>query len=947
MEVTMDASRHRSRRGAVSWLPAVALAGLAATASPAAAQFVNFESQHVHPIAQSSDGARLYVVNTPDSRLSAFDLDAQGQPTLAFEVPVGLEPVSVAVENPNRVWVVNHLGDSISIVDVSTHNVVATVRTGDEPTDVLFTPDPAHPGQQWAWVCASQEDRVQVFDAETPGRELLSIAIFGSDPRAMAYDPVRQRVYVAVFESGSPTTIVPRALVHQPQAPWGGQLPPFDPPLNPDLAWVPDNGVIVRWTGTRWLDEQGGDWTPLVPWRLADNDVIRIDLDGSPGVDARISGVGTLLFDIAVAPTTGDVYVTNTEALNHILFEPKLRGRFVRNRITRIPGGTGAPIPQHLNDHIVYTQPGTPSERALSLSQPGAMAIRADGQEIYFTAHGSALLGVANAQGQLLERRPLAEGATGLALHEGRDVLYIVNRFTNRIHLMRASSGAPLGQIAIGRSQWDPTPPVILAGRRFLYAAAFSGHGDAACASCHPFANFDNLAWDLGDPAGSMAAAPPPEENGGIDVNDFHPLKGPMTTLTLRGLEDTGFLHWRGDREDFNAFNGAFVGLLGGPDLLPPTDMQAYSDFIMTVRYPPNPFVLLDNTLSTEPPDANAATGAAIFTVQGQLDCDACHTLPTGTNGLIFPLDNLPGFGGQVMKVPQTRNMYEKTGFDFTGQNTIVKRGFGFTHDGGIPTLAQFLAEPVLQLTPAQERHVEAFLLSFPNGTAAAVGHQLTLPPSGLTPVQAVEEIAILEQQAVAGGIDLVVKGIWNSEERGFLFDPAHSSYRPDRAAESLVDGSQLAAGAGPGAELTWLGLPPLTGVRVGIDRDLDGALDRDELDAGSDPADPASQPTGISDPSASPPPAASGFLSVAPNPFTPATLIQFAMSHEGLATVGVYDAAGRRVRLLVHAVLEPGEYKVRWDGRGDDGRRLASGAYFLALRTAEGTESWKVSLVH
>ena len=943
----MNTSRHRSRPGAACWLLAAAFAVPAAVVGPAAAQFVNFESQHVHPIAHSPDWSRLYVVNTPDGRLSAFDLDSQGQPTLAFEVPVGLEPVSVAVENANRVWVVNHLGDSIAIVDVNTRNVVATVRTGDEPTDILFTPDPIDSGQQWAWVCVSQRDQVQIFDADNPARDPRSIDIFGSDPRAMAYDPVRRRVYVAVFESGSPTTIVPRALVHDPQAPWGGQLPPFDPPLNPDLGSVPDNGVIVRWSGTRWLDEQGGDWTPLVPWRLADLDVIRIDLDAFPTVDGHTSGVGTLLFDIAVAPATGDVYVTNTEALNHILFEPKLRGQFGRHRITRIPGGTGAAIPQHLNAHILYTQPGAPSERALSLSQPGAMAIRSDGQEIFFTAQGSALLGVADAQGALLERRPLAEGATGLLLHEERDVLYIVNRFTNRIHLMRATSGALLGEIAIGKSQWDPTPQVILGGRRFLYSGAFSAHGDAACAGCHPFANFDNLAWDLGDPAGSMSPAPPPEENGGIDVNDFHPLKGPMTTLTLRSLEDTGFLHWRGDREDFNAFNGAFVGLLGGPDLLPPADMQAYSDFIMTVRYPPNPLVLLDNTLSTEPPGANAATGAAIFQVQGQLDCDACHTLPTGTNGLIFPLDNLPGFGGQVMKVPQTRNMYEKTGFDPTLQNPIVKRGFGFTHDGGIPTLALFLAEPVLQLSPAEERHVEAFLLSFPNGTAAAVGHQLTMPPTDLTPVQAVQEITTLEQQAGAGSIDLVIKGIWNSEERGFLFDPGTSLYRPDRAAEAGVDRDELVAGAGPGAELTWLGLPPLTGIRVGIDRDLDGALDRDELDAGSDPADPASQPTGISNPSPSPPPAATALLSVAPNPFTPATLIRFAMGHEGQATVGVYDAAGRRVRLLVHAVLGTGEYKIRWDGRGDDGRRLASGAYFLALRTAEGTESWKVSLVH
>jgi hypothetical protein len=36
--------------------------------------------------------------------------------------------------------------------------------------------------------------------------------------------------------------------------------------------------------------------------------------------------------------------------------------------------------------------------------------------------------------------------------------------------------------------------------------------------------------------------------------------------------------------------------------------------------------------------------------------------------------------------------------------------------------------------------------------------------------------------------------------------------------------------------------MPAGSGVRAGIDRDRDGKLDRDELDAGTDPADPASK---------------------------------------------------------------------------------------------------------
>ena len=37
--------------------------------------------------------------------------------------------------------------------------------------------------------------------------------------------------------------------------------------------------------------------------------------------------------------------------------------------------------------------------------------------------------------------------------------------------------------------------------------------------------------------------------------------------------------------------------------------------------------------------------------------------------------------------------------------------------------------------------------------------------------------------------------------------------------------------------------MPPGSGARIGVDRDDDGVLDRDELDAGTDPADPHSTP--------------------------------------------------------------------------------------------------------
>src|SRR2546427_12905480 len=85
--------------------------------------FVNFEGKQTRPIRLSPDGQRLFAVNTPDSRLSVFDVSNPGNPILIAEIPVGIEPVSVNPLNSDEAWVVNEVSDSISVVSVSRHLV--------------------------------------------------------------------------------------------------------------------------------------------------------------------------------------------------------------------------------------------------------------------------------------------------------------------------------------------------------------------------------------------------------------------------------------------------------------------------------------------------------------------------------------------------------------------------------------------------------------------------------------------------------------------------------------------------------------------------------------------------------------------------------------------------------------------------------------------------------
>jgi len=900
-----------------------ALSAVVVATAPAHATFVHFESAHVHPLALTPDATRLLAVNTPDARLSVFDITS-GDPQLLAEIPVGLEPVSVAAESNTHAWVVNHVSDSVSRVDLLTGNVVETLYVGDEPTDVVFA-------NGKAFVCVSQLDIVKIYTLANLSAPPVVVPIFGADPQALARSADGSQVYVAVLESGNQTTVASMddVLDH-------GGLPAPNPPGRPNV------GLVLGRVAGHWQAENGVQYDDTHPFTLADHDVAILDATVANPVPTYLDGLGTLHHNIGVHPTTGELWVTHTESLNRTRFEPVLRGQFARTRIAIVPPASPALLRfADLNPHIQYSvSPGPLSEIEQSLSQPGGLAFHAAGGTAYVPALGSDKVAVLDANGVVVDRIAVAAGPSGVALDEVRRRLYVSRRFDNGLAVIDIDSRAVVRTLPIG---YDPSPPVVRDGRRFLYDARRSAHGDVACATCHVSGNTDALVWDLGDPAGAFLPPPP----GQLDplLQGFHAMKGPMATQSLRGLAGTGPLHWRGDRTDFNAFNPAFESLLGAAQALPSAEMQAFTDFILTIRYPPNPFQNLDRSFPNPATGPSAERGRIAFTTQqldGPFRCSDCHSLPTGTNG--FLVNRFALQESQDFKVPHLRNMYEKTGFARTPG--VKKRGSGYLHDGSIATLFDFLSLPLFAFgtNDGLRRDVEAFLLAFDTGMAPAVGAQRTVHAGNRNDGATVTWIELMMAQDQAGNCDLVVKGRIASEPRGWVYDGG-GVFHSDRSGEAPISAAGLRALAGNGSELTFTGVAPACGGRMGIDRDEDGYPDRTELDAGSDPADPASTPAtvDVGPRDGAHLPALAHF----PNPATSAgTTIAFELAtHEPVRLV-VFDARGRRVRTLLDAALGPGTVRAQWDGRDDRSRRVASGRYFYRLETAAGVQSRSLLVV-
>lgn len=931
----------RMRRFARSFVPLCvgSCVGLIiAPSGPAVAgDYVLFESGPVRPVALSNDGSTLYAVNIPDNRLEIFDVTSAGLIAKA-SVPVGVEPCSVAIAPNGLVWVVNHMSDSVSIVDPAgtPPRVVRTLLVGDEPRDIVFAGSgatrafisTAHRGQhrthpsiasvpgagdpQLTTASIPRAD-VWVFDstslgATLGGTPLRILSFFADTPRALAVSPTGDRVYVAAFHSGNQTTVIPEQTVcngFEVAAPCNapgfagnpgflmpGGLP--GPSDNAAGASAPETGLIVRKnvSSGQWIDSLGRDWDLAIPFNLPDHDVFGFDantLSDTPANVEIFDRAGTILFNMVVNPVSGKILVSNTESPNQIRFEgpgihggSTVQGNLSRSRISVLTDlATNTVEPRHLNKHLDYSllqENLDPTAKQHSLATPLQMVISSSGT-LYVAAFGSGKIGVfdvaeieANTFDPTTDSAnyiPVGGGPAGLALDESRNRLYVLERFANEMAVVDLATNGTLQVVPLR----NPEPLSASLGRPFLYDADLtSGNGEASCSSCHIFGDNDDLAWDLGNPDDVVSVnlqpgpkSPPAPFPFPTGNDDFHPMKGPMTTQTLRGMSTHGALHWRGDRatgllgvdactqtsgaacEEARAFKNfavAFEGLIGAEEALNATDMQTFSDFAMQLMLPPNPVRALDNNLT-----ASQAAGQTVFsTVFDDVDidpgpaindaftCELCHRQSPvqgffGTDG-----GQTPEGGTQNMKVPHLRNMYTKVGmfgisFGIVGFNTGDQiRGFGFSHNGAVPTLLNFNMG-FDTLTQQQRVDLEAFMLAFDTDIAPIVGQQITLDASNATVVNPRIDLLIarattpFNSLVMGTGInecDLIAKGSVGGQPRGWMLS---GGVFLDDVGGSISDASlrALATTQGP---ITYTCAPPGSGTRMGINEDRDALLD-------------------------------------------------------------------------------------------------------------------------
>ncbi len=524
---------------------------------------------------RSGAAARLWVVNPDNNSVSVFDTATRAK---VAEVAVGTAPRSLARAPGGAIWVVNRDGPSISLINASTLAVSATVALprASQPFGLVFSPDGSA-----AWVALEASGQVAKLNPASGAQ--LALYAAGPTPRHLSVSGDSARLFVSRFVTGAlpgeGTALVATTLNG---APVGGEVRAYDT-ANMSLA----STIVLRHSDRTDTEIQG-------------------------------SGIPNYLGAATISPDGRTAWVpSKQDNVKRGTLRNGLNLNFqntVRAISSRIDLASLAELPEARVDHD-------------NASLASAATYDPKGAYLFVALETARQVEVVDAaRGKALFRIEAGLAPQGVAVSADGLTLYVHNFMARSVSVIDLGSLMRNGDLVaptlatLATVGTEKLAANVLKGKQLFYDARdprLAKDAYLSCATCHNDGGHDGRTWDL----------------TGMG-------EGLRNTIALRGRAGMGhgLLHWSGNFDEVQDFEGQIRNLAGGTGLMTDaqfntgTRSQPLGDAKTGVSADLDALAAYLSSLTTFAPSAArtgggalttaASSGLTVFRTQG---CAGCH----------------------------------------------------------------------------------------------------------------------------------------------------------------------------------------------------------------------------------------------------------------------------------------------------------------------------------
>jgi large repetitive protein len=578
--------------------------------------------------------------------------------------------------NGGRVWVANQDNNTVSVFNAATNAKLAEVAVGAGPRTLAVAPNGS------VWVTNKHAATISVIDPSTLTVSQTVVLPYASQPFGLAFAPTGGLAFVALEAKGALLEL---------DASSGAILATANIGRHPRHVSVNADGTLVyvsRFITPPLPGEStaqvlpagaGGEVVVVSAASMTVSNTITLAHSNKPDFEIQGGGVPNYLGAVALSPDGMSAWVPSKQ-------DNVARGT-LRNGANLNFQNTVRAIASRIDLGAAAEDLGSRVDLD-NASVASAAVFDPFGNYLFVALETSREVALLDAQGRYeIFRFTVGRAPQGLAVSDDGKRLYVNNFMDRTVGVFDLTRLMELGESNVTQlatlpaAAAEPLTAQVLKGKQFFYDARdtrLARDAYMSCASCHNDGDGDGRTWDL----------------TGMG-------EGLRNTVNLRGRSGAqGFLHWSGNFDEVQDFEGQIRALAGGTGLMSDAefntgtrastlgdakagvnaDLDALAAYVASLStFANSPHRDADGSLTAE-----AVAGREVFRAS---NCASCHggasfTISAAANlvnvGTIKP-DSGNRLGGPLagIDVPTLRDVWATA---------------PYLHDGSAPTIAAAVA---------------------------------------------------------------------------------------------------------------------------------------------------------------------------------------------------------------------------------------------------------------